>query len=127
MKQIVQSYRTGKLELSKVPTPVLEPGHVLVQIAFSTLSLGTKGSKVRTAQQSLLGKARSRPDLVQHMLNTARREGLLNTYRKVMNWLDERIPLSLQRHRNGHRCWCERGGVSRRRPGGLWRRRSARR
>lgn len=93
MKQIVQSYRTGQLSLSEVPIPALEPGHVLVQTAFSAVSLGTEGKKVITTRQSLVGKARSRPDLVQQVLRTAQREGLLNTYRKVMNRLDEPMPL----------------------------------
>ena len=93
MKQIVQSYRTRELKLSKVPVPALEPGHVLVQTAFSAVSLGTEGKKVTTARQSLVGKARSRPDLVQQVIRTAQREGLFTTYRKVMNRLDEPVPL----------------------------------
>ena len=93
MKQIVQSYHSGELELSKVPVPALGPRHILVQTAFSAVSLGTEGKKVTTARQSLVGKARSRPDLVQQVLRTAQQEGLLNTYRKVMNRLDEPVPL----------------------------------
>ena len=93
MKQIVQSYRTRELKLSEVPVPALEPGHVLVQTVFSAISLGTEGKKVTTARQSMLGKARSRPDLVQQVLRTAQREGLVNTYCKVMNRLDEPVPL----------------------------------
>ena len=93
MKQITQFYRSGELELSKVPVPALEPRHVLVQTAYSAVSLGTEGRKVTTARQSLLGKARSRPDLVQQVVHAAQREGLVSTYRKVMNRLDEPVPL----------------------------------
>ncbi len=93
MRQIIQSYRTGELELAEVPLPTLERGYVLVQTAFSAVSLGTEGKKVTTARQSLLGKARSRPDLVRQVMHTAQREGVLNTYRKVMNRLDEPMPL----------------------------------
>jgi predicted dehydrogenase/threonine dehydrogenase-like Zn-dependent dehydrogenase len=93
MKQITQSYRTGELKLSDVPLPALESGHVLVQTAFSTVSLGTEGKKVTTARQSLLGKARSRPDLVQQVIQSARREGIVSTYGKVMNRLDEPVAL----------------------------------
>ena len=93
MQQIVQSYRTGELKLAQVPVPALKPGHVLVQTAFSAVSLGTEGKKVTTARQSLLGKARSRPDLVQQVIHTAQREGIATTYRKVMSRLDEPVPL----------------------------------
>jgi predicted dehydrogenase/threonine dehydrogenase-like Zn-dependent dehydrogenase len=40
-----------------------------------------------------LGKARQRPDLVQKVLDTARRQGLLATYRMVSNRLDALTPL----------------------------------
>jgi len=93
MKQIIQSYRTGRLELASVPAPALNSRHVLVQTAFSVVSLGTEGKKVTTARQSLLGKARSRPDLVRQVIRTAQREGIAATYSKVMNRLDEPVPL----------------------------------
>lgn len=93
MKQIVQSYRTGQLRLAEVPVPALMPGQVLVQAAFSAVSLGTEGKKISTARQSLLGKARSRPDQVQQVLQAARREGVVTTYRKVVNRLDEPVSL----------------------------------
>ncbi len=93
MKQIVQSYRTGELKLAEVPVPALEPGHILVQTAFSAVSLGTEGKKVRTARANIIDKARQRPDQVRQVIDVARREGVLNTYRKVMNRLDEPVPL----------------------------------
>jgi len=93
VKQIVQFYRTGKLKLSEVPLPALDTGHILIQTAFSTVSLGTEGKKIATARQSLLGKARFRPDVLKQVVRTAQREGLLNTYRGLMNRLDEPMPL----------------------------------
>ncbi len=93
MKQIIQSYRTGELKLTEVPIPALIPGHVLVQTAFSVISIGTEGNKVATARRSVIGKARSRPDLVKQVLQTAQREGIFSTYQKVMNRLDEPVPL----------------------------------
>jgi hypothetical protein len=52
------------LKLAEVPLPALKPGHVLVQTAFSAVSLGTEGKKVRTATASIIEKARQRPDQV---------------------------------------------------------------
>lgn len=89
MKQLVQSYKTGALEVREVPAPSLRPGYLLVRTAFSAVSIGTEGRKVALARQNLLGKAKSRPDEVKVVIRTARREGIANTYRKVMNRLDE--------------------------------------
>src|SRR5438270_3168669 len=43
---------------------------------------------VELGQKSLLGKARERPDLVQQVVQKARREGFVSTYRAVRNRLD---------------------------------------
>ena len=45
------------------------------------------------ARKSLLGKARSRPDLVKQVVRKLRQEGPLPTYRAVMNRLDAPQPL----------------------------------
>ncbi len=100
MKQIVQYYRDGQLKQVSVSTPTIEPRRILVQTHFSAVSLGTEGKKVATAKQNLLGKARSRPDLVRLVIRTARREGLALTARQVIDRLDE--PTSLGYSAAGH-------------------------
>ncbi len=60
MKQIVQSPRTGTLELVDVPAPALAPGCVLVHNHFSVVSPGTEKQAIEFARKSILGKARSR-------------------------------------------------------------------
>lgn len=89
MKQIVQSYRTGKLAIEAVPAPADAPGCVLVRTAFSAVSLGTEGRKAATARMSIVGKARSRPDLAQQVVRSARRDGLSTTYQRVVSKLDQ--------------------------------------
>jgi predicted dehydrogenase/threonine dehydrogenase-like Zn-dependent dehydrogenase len=93
MKQVVQNYKTGHLALTEVPAPGLAPGRLVVRTAFSAVSLGTEGKKVATARKTLVGKARSRPDLVQQVIRSARRDGLATTYQRVANRLDEPITL----------------------------------
>jgi len=93
VQQIQQNYRSGELGLVEVPLPALRPGGVLVANAFSLISAGTERNTVTTARRSLIGKARSRPDLVRQVLRVARREGLLETYRMVRNRLDTPLPL----------------------------------
>jgi len=89
MKQLVQDFQTGDLKVVEVPPPVVAPGQVLVQNAFSLVSAGTERATVQMGQASLLGKARQRPDLARQVLNTLQREGLAATIRKVRSRLDQ--------------------------------------
>ena len=93
MKQILQSARSGELQLVDVPAPGAERGQVLVQNHFSVVSPGTEKLAMDFARKSLLGKARSRPDLVNQVMRKVRQEGPLPTYRTVVNRLDSPQPL----------------------------------
>ena len=93
MKQVVQSPKTGKLELLEVPAPALAPGMVRVRNHYSVVSPGTEKMAMEFARKSMLGKARSRPDLVQQVVRKLRQEGPLPTYRTVMSRLDAPQPL----------------------------------
>ncbi|MDB5409598.1 MAG: theronine dehydrogenase, partial [Rhodospirillales bacterium] len=93
MKQIVQSARSGKLTLEEVPAPQLRGGHVLVRTRASLISAGTERMVVDFARKSLAGKARERPDLVRKVLDKARRDGIIATFRSVLTRLDEPMPL----------------------------------
>jgi predicted dehydrogenase/threonine dehydrogenase-like Zn-dependent dehydrogenase len=93
MKQIVQNPRSGRLELVEVPVPAVGRGEVLVRNRFSVVSPGTEKMAMEFARKSLIGKARSRPDLVRQVARKLRQEGPLPTYRAVMNRLDVPQPL----------------------------------
>src|SRR5258707_986858 len=88
MKQLIQDFKTGQLRVVDVPSPALQPGCVLVRNVFSLVSAGTERSTVTTAQKSLLGKARARPDLVKKVMDSVRREGLASAMKKVQTRLD---------------------------------------
>ncbi len=93
MKQILQSPRTGSLELLDVPAPTVGRGKILVRNHHSVVSPGTERMAMEFARKTLLGKARSRPDLVQQVTRKMRQEGPLSTYRAVMSRLDAPQPL----------------------------------
>lgn len=93
MKQIIQSYKTGEMVLEEVPRPQVFPGMVLVETRASVISAGTEKMIIEIAKKSLVGKAKARPDLVRKVIDTARREGVLNTLEKVRSKLDTPIPL----------------------------------
>jgi predicted dehydrogenase/threonine dehydrogenase-like Zn-dependent dehydrogenase len=86
--QIIQYQKTGEITVDEMPAPKLRPGCVLVRNVFSLISAGTERTSVETAQASMLQKARSRPDLVRQVLDNYNREGLMATYKKVRERLD---------------------------------------
>ena len=93
MKQVLQNLRNGKTTTAEVPIPTPRPGMVLVRTAVSLVSAGTERMLVSFAEKSLLGKARSRPDLVRQMLDKVRREGLLTAVEAAFSRLDQPMPL----------------------------------
>jgi threonine dehydrogenase-like Zn-dependent dehydrogenase len=93
MKQVAQNYRSGELAVLDVPAPVCRPGGVLVRSLFSLISTGTEMMKVSEASMSMVGMARARPDHVRKVLDTVQQQGVLTTYKKVMNRLDSYTPL----------------------------------
>jgi predicted dehydrogenase len=93
MRQLIQSYRTGEMKVEDVPYPASRPGGVVVRTVRSLVSAGTEKMIVDLARKSLLAKARARPDLVRKVINTARKQGLANTFQKVRTKLDTPIPL----------------------------------
>src|SRR5258708_5398246 len=93
MKQILQDLQSGRILVQEVPITRPGPQDVLVQNAFSVISLGTERAKVQTGKKSLLGKALERPDQVDLILQKIRQEGLLSTWRKVRERLESPNPL----------------------------------
>jgi predicted dehydrogenase/threonine dehydrogenase-like Zn-dependent dehydrogenase len=94
MKQVAQSYKTGKLRLVDVATPAhAPPGGILVDTTASLISSGTERAIVDLARKSLIEKARERPDLVRKVIDKAKREGVLAALEAVRAKLDSPIPL----------------------------------
>jgi predicted dehydrogenase len=93
VKQIAQNYKSGELAVLDVPAPACRPGGVLVRSLFSLISAGTELMKVSEASMSMVGMARARPDQVRKVLDQVQQQGLVTTYKKVLNKLDSYTPL----------------------------------
>ncbi len=93
MKQLLQNMKTGQTTVEEIPVPAPRPGQALVRVAASLVSAGTERMLVEFAEKSLLGKARSRPDLVKQVLGKMRREGVFVTIGAAFNRLDQPMPL----------------------------------
>ena len=89
MKQVTQRLRDGRVEVLRVPRPVVSAGTVLVDVRASLLSAGTERTKVQTAKKSLVGKARQRPDQVAQVIEKARNDGIRETVRTVRARLEQ--------------------------------------
>jgi predicted dehydrogenase len=92
VKQVLQS-RSGDTVVRDVPAPPCPPGGILVRNHYSVISSGTERTTVELTQKSLVGKARARPDLVRQVVDTARREGISQTFGTVQRKLAEEAPI----------------------------------
>ncbi len=93
MQQLIQNYRTGKIELADVPVPNCGSNYILVKNQASLISIGTEKSIIELGKKSLLGKAKARPDLVKRFIDKAKKEGLLKTFQEALGRLDNPTPL----------------------------------
>ena len=85
--------KNGRTSIEDVPIPTPRSGQALVKISASLVSAGTERMLVEFAEKSLLGKARSRPDLVKQVFDKMRREGMFVTLTGAINRLDQPMPL----------------------------------
>lgn len=93
MKQVGQRMKDGQMRTMEVPVPEVGPYQALVLTEASLISAGTERAKVTVARESLVGKARSRPDQVKKVLEKVQRDGLRSTFEAVRIQLEEMGPL----------------------------------
>ena len=93
MKQVIQNYGTGKLELAEVPVPKCLPDYILVKNVSSLISLGTERSVIELGKKNLIDKAKERPELVKRFFEKVKNEGFIKTFKEALERLDTPIPL----------------------------------
>ncbi len=93
MKQILQSFKTGKTELLEIPTPGVKRGTLLIRTTHSLVSLGTERSLVEFGRANLLEKARQQPERVKMVLEKIKTDGILPTLDAVLTKLNQPLPL----------------------------------
>jgi polar amino acid transport system substrate-binding protein len=88
MQQLTQQLKSGHMELLEVPFPALGKGQVMVRNQYSVISAGTEGKTVADARKGYVAKAKSRQKEVKQVIEMIKTNGLLPTYKLVMNKLE---------------------------------------
>jgi predicted dehydrogenase/threonine dehydrogenase-like Zn-dependent dehydrogenase len=91
MKQVLIG-RDG-VTVEEVAPPTLEPGHVLVRVSRSCISVGTEMSGVKATNLPLWKRALRRPDQVRRVVEMVRTQGLERTVAAVRGKLDALHPV----------------------------------
>lgn len=93
MRQVLQSLRTGAIEVIDAPCPQVRKGHLLIRSQISLISAGTERMLLEFGKAGLLSKARRQPEKVRQALDKARTDGLMPTLAAVRNKLDQPLPV----------------------------------
>ena len=92
MKQVLLDLQSGSILVEDVPVPTVTRG-VVVRNAYSLISAGTESALINLAGQSLVGKAKARPDDVKKVLQKIGTDGPLSAYQQAMSRLSKPEPL----------------------------------
>jgi len=93
MKQLTQELKSGKMALINVPCPHIGENEILVKNLYSAISSGTESKTVIDARKGYIAKARARQNEFHAVLKMAKSEGIITTYKIVMNKLEAPSPL----------------------------------
>jgi predicted dehydrogenase/threonine dehydrogenase-like Zn-dependent dehydrogenase len=93
MKQVIQSLRTGQIQILEVPFPAVSRGKVLIRSNCSLISAGTERMLVEFGRSGWIQKARQQPDKVRQVIDKIRTDGLAATLEAVRSKLDQPLPL----------------------------------
>lgn len=93
MKQVLQSLKTGTIEVAEVPVPAVRPGGLLIHTRISLISPGTERMLVQFGRSGWLEKARQQPDRVRQVFDKIRTDGLWTTVEAVWSKLDRPLEL----------------------------------
>jgi predicted dehydrogenase/threonine dehydrogenase-like Zn-dependent dehydrogenase len=93
MKQVIQSLKTGTIEVAEVPVPRTAPGTILIRTSRTLISAGTERMLLDFGRGGWIAKARQQPDKVRMVLNKAKTDGIAATVASVRNKLDQPMPL----------------------------------
>jgi predicted dehydrogenase/threonine dehydrogenase-like Zn-dependent dehydrogenase len=84
MRQVLIS--KGRARLGEVPSPLIEPGHVLIAVAYSAVSTGTEMASVRSSGASIIDSVRQ-SDRLSRVIEHLQAQGIRKTIFRVQSSL----------------------------------------
>ena len=93
MKQILQSLRSGSINVNEIPAPKVKEGYVLIKTSKTLISSGTERSLIEFGKSNYFKKALSQPEKVKEVLYKVKNEGFSETYKAISNKLDTPTPI----------------------------------
>ncbi len=93
MKQIIQSFSSGKTEIIDIPTPKIKENQLLIKSSISLLSKGTEKMLVDFGKSNLIEKGRQQPEKVKEVFSKVITDGIPSTFEAVKSKLEEPFPL----------------------------------
>ena len=90
MKQLL--IRKGQVEIEEVAAPPVQPGFVLIRTLASCISAGTELATLTSSAESLMDRARRKPDLIQRGFDMLITQGFARTLETVRGKLDVGSP-----------------------------------
>jgi len=75
-------FAQGKPTILEVPIPLMDDHSVMVEVAYSFISIGTEFHTLKQAGKGLIGKILSQPEKIEKAVNIAKSEGLFKAVKK---------------------------------------------
>ena len=77
MKQVL--IKKGKAIVYETPAPMVDPGNILVKVAYSCISAGTEMMVIKSSGQTIIQRAFRQPQNIKKGLNMIKQKGILKT------------------------------------------------
>lgn len=91
MKQLIQSLKSGSIQLIDTPIPSVRPGHVLIQNCASIISKGTEETLLEFGRASWVKKIRLQPEKFDRIKAKIKTDGFTATLDSIRTKLDKPI------------------------------------
>jgi predicted dehydrogenase/threonine dehydrogenase-like Zn-dependent dehydrogenase len=93
LKQVLQSLKTGTIDVVDIPVPKVNQNNLLITSSYSLISPGTERMMVDFGKASWINKAIQQPEKVKMVINKVKTDGLQSTIDSVFSKLNQPFPL----------------------------------
>jgi len=91
MRQLL--VRRGRISVENIPAPLIVSGHILVDVAYSLISVGTELNIVEQSGKSLINRAKEQPEKVSKVIKYLRNQGINKTVAELRRQLNVVSPV----------------------------------